>query len=412
MPKKPDIAITVTAAPRKRSPRRSPAKEVRHGAFTRIEDDPLGVELPPALLVGAFNGVAGIYTQSFDITRSPKSPKVVTIQPANLTARPKSAEFPNPLAVAYLLDTGNLGVLSLTKPRKPTIASQAVAPGPLTGIPQPRIEGAVAYWAVTTPSNAIHAFSLTDPTAAVAISTLDIAAAAVGQKGVGHLAVQSKRVYVPNFGTPFSLNSYLGTYNYDAPAAPTQLGVVLIETAAAASDVTQIIPALMADGVLYVGFCYRNNPIDDAYTTKLLTFSLASPDAPVLVNSVVVNTGTKASVRPVDRLIIDKQKAKLFLFTHNAWAGATSVTDELNMYNITTPAAPALLATLPVAADGAGMPLYARGDGVVYIGILNVSVFDIQIYDVSGGTFNLVNTILSDAALSAMLALDKQGFPL
>jgi len=400
-------SITITAARRPRAPAKSRAREVRHGAFTRIEDDPLAPpDAPPVLVVTYFDLSFAAHTKTYSIKTPalPKDPKETANAVFNFIARAKTVGFPKAQGYGF---AGNLAAFNLAKPRAPVLTSSVGA-----DFGQLVVEEGVLYM---TRDGFITAFDVSDPAAIALIHDYN-AMSDFGalQSYMGRPAVLNKRLYVasfPNFGG----GSYLATYNFDDPAAATQIDVITLQDFTIFTGTqNQKPPVALGVGVIYLSFQFMDTVLGDTYTTKLKTYSLASPDAPAEVNSInVVASGSVSGDAPAhayDRLWLNKSKTRLFLLT----LGHSSLTGTLRMYDITTPAAPALLDSIAYVYDQpfAQSAMYATDSGLVYLGTFAPTP-SIEVYDVTGGTFALQNTVAIPAESQAYVvyALDKKGFP-
>ncbi len=412
MPKKPDIAITVTAAPRKRAPARVPGKEIRHGAFTRIEDDPIVAPTGPVLLVVAVDSI--VICRSYDLATPavPKSPKDTAVPMVLMVARPQTVAFPNAQGYAFTFDevfTLKLEAVNLAKPRQP-VSTSSFVPGSAR---QPTVEEGLLYWTDHV-SHTINVVDVSNPDAIALIHAYDTIVDFAGlQRQMASPSILNRRLYVaskPNFGGVADgdgdPNSYLATYNFDSPAAATQINLVILEESGTLNSVASMRPpTVLGDAVVYVAFQFQDVPFTGNYTVKLLTFSLANPDAPVQVGSVTVS----ADSSPVPtggpwQLFTNKSKTRLFLFTQSVPVGGT-----LRMYDITAPSSPVLLDSLTIESGGsygADIALYASATGFMYRG--NIADGSLMVYRYSDDVFELVNTI---ANASPLVALDKRGFP-
>jgi len=415
MSKKPDVAITITPTPRPRTPAKSPAREVRHGAFTRIEDDPLVLSIGPVLLASAFDTES--FTKALDITvpASPKSPKRISILLDKMVARPRTIAFPN--AQGYAETALAVEALSLSNPRRP-VSTSSCAPASFR---QPVLEEGLLYW-TDYATHSINVVDVSDPAAIAVIRAYDtyVDFAAV-QDYMGTPSVVGNRLYVASAqsyggvaGLGSGLADYLCTYDFSDPAAAVQVHVISLNAVVGAvvgGVAAQRPPTVLGDGVVYVGFMHNNAPAT-SYTTKLLTFSIASPDAPALVNavSVVTDPGPIAVFHvpryAPDRLFINKAKTRLFLSTLPTGTDLTG--GALWMFDITAPAAPVLLDSLAIEYSDydTDIALVPSGTGYVYIGLVDGSC---GVYKYSDGVFELVNNV---ANASPRVALDKKGFPL
>jgi len=411
--------ITITAARRPRAPAKSRAREVRHGAFTRIEDDPLAPpDSPPVLVVTMFDAGFSLQTKTYSVKTPalPSQPKAAPFWFAGLVARAKTIAFPNAQGYAFA-DLGELTALNLSRPRAPRSTSSFVPGYGGWSV----VEEGVLY--LIAPAK-ITAVDVSDP-AAIALTHEYNAVSdfTARQRWMGVPAVLNKRLYVasePNLGGASGgdgADSYLATYNFDDPAAAIQISVITLATGGGVQN--QQPPVVLGAGVLYVSFQYRDavSPFN-TYTTRLKTYTLADPDAPSEVSSIdVVASGAVVGFAvpayALDRLWINKSKTRLFLLTLGQPVAGVYM-GALRMYDVSTPTAPALLDSVAVEFPGAFERIegYVTDSGFVYVGTFTPTPA-IEVYSIAGDVFTLATTVVIPSPAQALLvyALDAKGFP-